>query len=52
MEWIPGVRSPMVFDATTGAKIGVVYARIPQTAGEEDGALIRIMGSVNTGKRK
>ncbi len=40
-EWVPSGRTPMSPDDLTGTRVAVVYAKIPLTAGDSDGMLIR-----------
>ncbi len=42
-EWIPAGRFPLELDGLTGACLAVIYAKLPLTAADTDGILIRLL---------
>lgn len=54
-EWLPEQRMEMTLDGLTGTRMGLFYARIPESASPEDGVLVRLshgtQGSEKTDKK-
>ncbi len=50
-EWVPSGRFRLSEDDLTGTRAAVIYAKVPLTAADEDGMLLRLMGSSALGDR-
>eukprot|EP00095_Tigriopus_kingsejongensis_P004977 maker-scaffold96_size378025-snap-gene-2.30 protein:Tk04977 transcript:maker-scaffold96_size378025-snap-gene-2.30-mRNA-1 annotation:"hypothetical protein BRAFLDRAFT_67239" len=49
-EWIPDWMSPLKLDTETGARMHVFYAKLPITARDNDGLLVRLMSRGRLGR--
>ena len=49
-EWVPSGHFEMTLDSSTNTRIVVLYARIPVTATETDGLMLRLMNSASMGR--
>ncbi|XP_059080304.1 uncharacterized protein LOC131878372 [Tigriopus californicus] len=49
-EWIPDWVAPLRLDSVTGVRMYVFYAKLPITAQEEDGLLVRLMSRGRLGR--
>ena len=49
-EWVPELNLPLTSDNVTGTRLNSFFARIPSSASEDDGLLLRLYSSNNPGR--